>query len=305
MCSIGNVDADTADPCHRCKERTDVDCFILAGRRLRGHRLPDAMRVYILMHLFWLYWPWPVLFLVEFLLEEITPESCQSTVTARIRQGVAAIKVKFQGKAVLNNHRLGVANGREYSAKSLTKNPKARRDGLAMCADLLQRPGAVYRACAGVADSLRRQHSSRRCVSVAVLCDLIAGGQVPGLKSRNGYSTIRFARSISLQEWPSSQTIFADTEEDWKKWRVMGGSRQEIKALGIWDYMDARKLRDRVAKGERKRIGVAKARSLGLYSFADLRCFICLAHDSIPSALSRKRKRFRGVDSRYQATYRQ
>ena len=303
--SIGNVDADTADPCHRCKERTDVDCFILAGKRLRRHRIPASMRVYILMHLFWLYWPWPVLLMVEFVLESVTPESCLAAVTARIRQGLAAMRVKFEGKAVLNNHRLGVPNGREFSAKSLTKNPQARRDGMAMCSDLLKMPSGVYRVCSGVADNLKQQYSSKRCVSVCLLCDVIAAGQVPGLKSSTGYSTIRFARSITFQEWPRSQQIFADTKQDWNKWRVMGGSRRVIKALGIWDYSDARKFRDRVGKAERKRICVGKAKSLGLYSFADLRCFICLAPHSIPCALSRQRKRFRGVDTRCQAAYRQ
>ena len=303
--SLANLGADTEDPCHRCKERTDVECFILAGIRLRRHRLPDSMRVYILMHLFWLYWPWPVLFLVEFVLESVTAESCEAAVTARIRQGLKAMKAKFEGKAVLNNHRLGVPNGREFSAKSLTKNPQARRDGFAMCSDLLKQPSAVYRVCSGVAHSLKQQYSSKRCVSVALLCDVIAAGQVQGLKRSTGYSTIRFARSIIYQEWPRSERIFADTEQDWNKWRVMGGSRRVIKALGIWDYSNARKFRDKVGGAERKRISVGKAKSLGLYSFADLRCFICLAPDSIPRALSRQRKRFRGVDSRRPAAYRQ
>ena len=214
------------------------------------------------------------------------------------------MSVKFEGKAVLNYHRLGVPKGRELSSKSLAKNPKARWDGLAMCGALLKQPGAVYRACAGVAANLKRQYSSKRCVSVASLCDMIAARQVPGLKSNTGYSTIRFARSITFQEWPRSQQIFADTEQDWNKWRVMGGSRHVIKALGIWDFSDARKFRDRVAAAERKRIGVCKAKGLGFYSFADLRCFKCLAPDSIPRAASRKRKRFRGVDSRSNAAYR-
>ena len=215
------------------------------------------------------------------------------------------MRVKFEGKAVLNNHRLGVPNGREFSAKSLTKNPLARRDGMAMCSDLLKMPRVVYKVCSGVANNLKQQYSSKRCVSVCLLCDVIAAGQVPGLKSSTGYSTIRFARSITFQEWPRSQQIFADTKQDWNKWRVMGGSRRVIKALGIWDYKDAKKFRDRVGEAERKRIGVGKAKSLGLYSFADLRCFICLSPHSIPSSLSRQRKRFRGVDNRCGAAYRQ
>ena len=173
------------------------------------------------------------------------------------------MRVKFEGKAVLNNHRLGVPNGREFSAKSLTKNPLARRDGMAMCSDLLKMPRVVYRVCSGVANNLKQQYSSKRCVSVCLLCDVIAAGQVPGLKSSTGYSTIRFARSITFQEWPRSQQIFADTKQDWNKWRVMGGSRRVIKALGIWDYKDAKKFRDRVGGAERKRIGVGKATSLG------------------------------------------
>ena len=85
--AIGNLDIDTQDACHRCKERTDVDCFILAGKRLRRHSLPDPMRFYILMHLYWLYWPWPVLYMVDFLLETVTPRSSRIAVSTKYVKG--------------------------------------------------------------------------------------------------------------------------------------------------------------------------------------------------------------------------
>ena len=179
--AIGNVDVGTEDPCHRCKERKDGDCFILAGKRLRRQRLPDPMRVYILMHLFWLHWPWPVLFLVDFLLESLTPESARTAVTQGIREGLAAMSVKFEGKKVINHHRLGVPKRRELSALSLTRNPRARRDGLVMCNALLKQPATVYKACEAVAADLKRQYSSKRCVSVAQLSDMMAARKVPGL----------------------------------------------------------------------------------------------------------------------------
>ena len=173
-----------------------------------------------------------------------------------------------------------------------------------MCGALLKQPRAVYGACEAVAADLKRQHSSKRCVSVAKLCDVMAAFKVPGLQSKTGYSTLRSVRSVVFQEWPGSQQIFADTTEDWTKWRVMGGDSNVIRALGIWEFSEAQKLRDRVASAERRRIGVCKARGLGLYGFADLRCFICLAPESIACSASRRRKRFRGVDTRSSAAYR-
>ena len=110
-----------------------MDCFILAGKRLRRHSLPDPMRFYILMHLFWLYWPWPVLYMVDFLLETVTPRSSRIAVAKKIHEGLKAMSVHFKDKKVLDHHRLGVPKGKELSAKSLTKNPKARWDGMAMC----------------------------------------------------------------------------------------------------------------------------------------------------------------------------
>ena len=143
------------------------------------------------------------------------------------------MSVHFKDKKVLDHHRLGVPKGKELSAKSLTKNPKARWDGMAMCDALFKKPVAVYKACEALAASLQKQYSSKRCVSIAELTDLTPMRKVPGLKSNSGYSAVRFARSIVFQEWPSSQKFFADTEEDWAKWRVMGGDLNVIKALGI------------------------------------------------------------------------
>ena len=81
------------------------------------------------------------------------------------------------------------------------------------------------------------RYFSKRCVYIAELTDLTYMRRVPGLKSNSGYSAVRFARSIVFQEWPSSQKTFADTEEDWAKWRVMGGDLNVIKALGIGDFI--------------------------------------------------------------------
>ena len=62
-------------------------------------------------------WPWPVLYMVDFLLETVTPKSSRIAVAKQIREGLKAMSVHFKDKKVLDHHRLGVPKSKDLSAK--------------------------------------------------------------------------------------------------------------------------------------------------------------------------------------------
>ena len=294
---IGFRDEDTLDPCHRCKLRTDVESFILAGKRLRRHKFPAQLRWYILAFVFWLYWPSSVLFLTDFLVQTLGVKASHQQAERAVKKGLALVRRKFAKKRVLNHRTIGKLGKKASSSKSVTKNPKARWDGLDMCRDMLAESSSIYTAAGRLAENFTQQYRGKRSVSVAQLTIQFCKLKVPGFREASQYSTIRLVRSLIFQELPSCQQPFRDTEADWRKWRRMGKDQRYLRKLGVWNYSGAMKLRDRVAVAERRLCGAKEVERLGKYSLADLRCFICLAPNSI-AAKPAKRKRYRGTDDR-------
>ena len=284
---IGFRDEDTLDPCHRCKLRTDVESFILAGKRLRRHKFPAQLRWYILAFVFWLYWPSSVLFLTDFLVQTLGVKASHQQAQRAVKKGLALVRRKFAEKRVLNHRTIGKLGKKASSAVSVTRNPKARWDGLDMCRHMVAKSSSIYTAAGRLAESFVQQYRGKTSVSVAQLTNEFCKLKVPGFRDLTGYSTIRFARSLTFQELPSCQQPFRDIEADWKKWRRMGNYQRYVRKLGIWNYSAAMKFRDRVSVAEQRLWGAKEVERLGKYSLADLRCFTCLAPKSIAAKLAR------------------
>ena len=292
---IGYLDEDTYDPCHRCRGRTDIECFILAGKLLRRHHFSAQLRWYIMFFSFWLYWPWPVLSLVRYLIRILDAKASHEVVLLGMKKGLAYVRREFQHKRVLDHGKLGSIDSKASSSKSVTKNPKARRDGLDVCQELLVYSSSLYAAAGELALDFAGQYRRWRSISVAQLTELLHRQQVPGFRSAEGYSTLRFARSMVLEELPFCRHPFRDSKADWRRWRRMGCDTSYLRRLGIWDYEDAVILRDRVGFTEQRCWRAPGVYRQGKYSLADLRCFVCLSPKACAVKPERK-KRNRSVD---------
>ena len=73
-----------------------------------------------------------------------------------------------------------------------------------------------------------------------------------------GGAELEIARSLQRAPDSLGEDDVTDLWDDWKKLRRMGCDIEYLQRLGIWDYEDALKLRDRVSVSEQCLLGAEK-----------------------------------------------
>ena len=141
---------------------------------------------------------------------------------------------------------------------SVLKNPSERRSGVSRFIRLSKEID-VWRNCA---EHLAAHFDTTFKIVLRPVFKILSDAKLRTYDHKPIYKNIRVIRALVT----STGNTFADTPDCWSIWRQMSKHiRVVVLASGLWDFKDAVRFRDAMAKTLNE-----------AYTFADLMCFMCL-----------------------------
>ena len=141
---------------------------------------------------------------------------------------------------------------------SVLKHPSERRSGVSRFIRLSKEID-VWRNCA---EHLAAHFDTTFKIVLRPVLKILSDAKLRTYDHKPIYKNIRVIRALVT----STGNTFADTPDCWSIWRQMSKKiRVVVFASGLWDFKDAVRFRDAMAKTLNE-----------AYTFADLMCFMCL-----------------------------
>ena len=233
------------------RNRPDIQalCSVSALCRARGSWNKLAHIIFILVFMLQLYWQWPMITLWTLLSAtrptDLTHEMLQEKLKI-VRAMYKHVKVR---KGVLHAGNIGL---------SVLKNPSEGRSGVSRFIRLSKEID-VWRNCA---EHLAAHFETTFKLVLRPVLEILNDAKLRTYDHKPIYKNIRVIRALVT----STGNTCTDTPDCWSRWRQMSKKiRAAVLASGLWDFKDAVRFRDAMAKTLNE-----------AYTFADLLCFMCL-----------------------------
>ena len=196
-----------------------------------------------------LYWQWPMITLWTLLSAtrpiDLTHEMLQEKLKI-VRAMYKHVKVR---KGFSHAGNIGL---------SVLKNPSERRSGVTRSIRLSKEID-VWRNCA---EHLVAHFDTTFKIVLRLVLNILRDARLRTYDHTPIYKNIQVIRALVT----STGNTFADTPDCWSIWRQLSKTiRAAALASGLWDFKDAVRFRDAMAKTLNE-----------AYTFADLMCFMCL-----------------------------